>query len=87
MITLAEGTMTTTPCSRCGGQRLETRITYTLERDDATIVFRDVPATVCDECGEEVLTASVAIELEQIAEAAIAAGVKHEVRQYKPTAA
>ncbi|MGH9350236.1 MAG: YgiT-type zinc finger protein [Vicinamibacterales bacterium] len=75
-----------TPAGRCvmcpDGRCVDGFTTITLERDEATIVFRRVPARVCDVCGAEDIGIDIAGELEQLANAAIAAGVKHEVRDY-----
>ncbi len=56
--------------------------TVTLTRERATLVFRDVPADVCDNCGEEYVDAAVAARLLEIAEDAARAGVQVEVREY-----
>ena len=56
--------------------------TVTLERQGVTIVFRDVPAEVCENCGERYIAAEVTARLlEQVAQA-VAAGVQVEVRSY-----
>lgn len=60
--------------------------TVTLSRGPSTIVFRAVPADVCEDCGEAFLRGTIFKELEQLAEAAIAAGVRHEVRDYQAAA-
>jgi hypothetical protein len=54
----------------------------TLTRGDVTIVIRQVPAQVCDTCGEAYVDADTALELEALATTAIAAGVRYEVRDY-----
>lgn len=70
-------------CVLCDhGERQRGTTTITLNRQDAVIVFRDVPADVCDNCGEAYLAVDTARELEQLATAAITAGVKYEVREY-----
>jgi len=65
-----------------GGDRSAGTTTITLTRGDATIVIRQVPALVCGTCGEASLDSATARELEQLAEAAIAGGVRYEVRDY-----
>jgi YgiT-type zinc finger domain-containing protein len=57
--------------------------TVTLTRDSLTLVVKDVPALVCDNCGEEYVDAGVAKGLEQIADEAQRAGVQVDVRQYQ----
>jgi len=59
------------------------RATVTLERGNATVVFKGVPAEVCLNCGEEYLSDDVAATLLTAAEAAANAGVQVDVREYK----
>jgi YgiT-type zinc finger domain-containing protein len=71
------------PCPLChAGDRSAGTTTITLTRGDATIVIRQVPALVCAACGEASLTSETACELEQLAEQAIASGVRYELRDY-----
>lgn len=56
--------------------------TVTLDRNGTTIVFQDVPAQVCDNCGEEYIDASISERLLREADAAARAGVTVEVRRY-----
>ena len=49
--------------------------TVTLTRDDTTLVVKDVPAEVCDNCGEEYVEAEVTGRLLGIAEDAASAMV------------
>ena len=56
--------------------------TVTLERNDTTIVFKQVPAEVCDNCGERYYDEEVTKTLLKAAEEASVAGVQVEVRQY-----
>ena len=70
-------------CGLCGaGERRPGTTTMTFTRGDATIVVRGVPAEVCEACGEAIVTQAIAEHLERLVETAIAAGVKHEVRDY-----
>lgn len=71
------------PCPLCqGGDRIAGTTTITLTRGEATIVIRQVPALVCATCAEASLDSETAGELEQLAEQAIASGVKYELRDY-----
>ncbi len=54
----------------------------TLERDGVTLVFKSVPAEVCENCGEEYVDAETTARLLQEAEQAARAGVTVEVRTY-----
>lgn len=44
-------------CAICrNGETFDGRITVLLERGETTLVFKDVPAQVCENCGEEYLS-------------------------------
>jgi YgiT-type zinc finger domain-containing protein len=58
------------------------RATVTLERGESTLVFKQVPANVCDNCGEEYVDERVAEHLLKVAEEAASAGVQVGVREY-----
>jgi len=57
-----------------------------MERGEATIVFKGVPADVCDICGEAFIGEDVSEEVYQQAESAVEAGVQFDVRSYKTPA-
>ena len=59
--------------------------TVTLERRGATFVFKDVPAQVCPNCGEDYLDEAVADSLQKSADAMAAAGTQVEIRRYPAT--
>lgn len=74
------------PCPLCPTGLLRGgTTTLTLERDGATIVFKGVPADVCNACGEAYLDEDVSEEVYEQAEAAIEAGVEVDVRRYAET--
>ena len=56
--------------------------TVTLERGGTTLVFKAVPAAVCENCGEAYVDEATTAELLRQAEAAAAASVEVEVRSY-----
>lgn len=56
--------------------------TVTLERNGVTVVFRGVPAQVCDNCGEEYVDEATTERLLSQAEQAVEAGVEVEVRTF-----
>lgn len=56
--------------------------TVTLSRDRMTLVFKGVPAQVCDNCGEEYVDEETTAQLLAIAEEAAQAGVQVDVRDY-----
>jgi YgiT-type zinc finger domain-containing protein len=57
--------------------------TVTLERDQLTVVFKSVPAQVCNVCGEEYVDDDTAARLLTLAEEAVRAGVQVDVREYR----
>jgi len=56
--------------------------TVTMVREGTTVVFRNVPAKVCENCGEEYISENVTGELLEKAEAAVDVGVEVDVRHY-----
>ena len=56
--------------------------TMTLERGATTVVFKHVPAEVCDTCGEPYLDAATTRHLLHIVEEAARVGVQVDVRSY-----
>jgi YgiT-type zinc finger domain-containing protein len=69
------------PICRCG----ETRpgfASVTLERDTTTLLFKSVPAQICDNCGEEFIDETASANLLNTAETAVRDGVQEELRRY-----
>ena len=60
--------------------------TITLERNGATLVFKNVPALVCDNCGEKYLAESVSKELLLKAKRILESGVEIDIRDYQKVA-
>jgi YgiT-type zinc finger domain-containing protein len=56
--------------------------TMTLERDETTVVFKNVPAEICQTCGEAYVDAATTRHLLHIVEDAAKAGVQVDVRSY-----
>jgi YgiT-type zinc finger domain-containing protein len=56
--------------------------TVTLTRDEAVVVFKAVPADICQNCGEYYLSDELTDRLLQKAEAAIANGSEVEIQRY-----
>jgi YgiT-type zinc finger domain-containing protein len=65
------------------GEARSGKITVTLERDELTLVIKDVPAQVCDNCGEEYLDDATAENLLKIAGEEAKAGAELDVQQYR----
>lgn len=74
-------------CPMCpAGTLREGTTTLTMERDGATIVFKDVPADVCDTCGEAYLDEDVSARVYEKAEAEIEDGAQFDVRRWTASA-
>ncbi|MCY0898792.1 MAG: type II toxin-antitoxin system MqsA family antitoxin [Firmicutes bacterium] len=58
--------------------------TVTVERSGALVVFRQVPAQICPDCGERYLDAEVMEAVYAAAEAAVATGAEVDVRTFRP---
>lgn len=71
-------------CMYCPeGTYREGMTTMTLERGGATLVVKNVPAYVCQYCGDALLTEDVAKWFDDAMDAAVAAGGT-TVREYDP---
>jgi YgiT-type zinc finger domain-containing protein len=64
------------------GETAPGKVTVTLEQDGATVVIKEVPARVCQTCGEEYVDEDIAARLLKIAEEATQAGVQVDIRRY-----
>ncbi len=56
------------PCPLCGGAKQPGKTTYSVDLGFGVVVVRNVPATICAQCGEEWIGAGVARQLEQVVE-------------------
>lgn len=72
--------MTCVICKK--GQTRPDRVTVVLERSSTTVVFKSVPAEVCENCGEQYVDEHTTTQLLQQAEQAKRAGVEVEIRAY-----
>jgi len=64
------------------GETRAGKTTVTLERNGATFVIHDVPAQVCENCGEEYVDETVSMQLLKTAETQAREGVKVDIRDY-----
>lgn len=64
------------------GRTLPGKTTVTLERDGLTLVIKNVPADVCENCGEEYIGEEITKRLLSIAEEAAHSGVQVDIRSY-----
>lgn len=69
------------PICRCGHTR-PGFASVTLERESMTLLIKNVPAQVCDNCGEEFIDEAASENLLNTAEAAARDGVQVELRSY-----
>ena len=57
-------------------------VTVTLHRGSSTIIFREVPADVCENCGEYFLSEEVTEKLLERAEEAVTRGAEIKIIKY-----
>lgn len=64
------------------GQMNSGKVTVTLHRGQSVIVIKNVPASVCENCGEYSLSEEVTKKVMERAELAVANNAEVEVLQY-----
>ena len=69
------------------GETVRGVTTVTLEKGDATIVFRHVPARVCDNCGEKYVDDQTASLLLRKASELVKNGTLVDIREFGESAA
>lgn len=75
------------PCIVCPEGQLEvSTFTKTMERGETMLVVKEVPAVVCDTCGDASYTEAIGQRLEQMLEAAEEAGIETAVRSFEQKA-
>jgi YgiT-type zinc finger domain-containing protein len=57
-------------------------VTVTLQRGETTVIVREVPADVCENCGEYYLSDVISGEVLAMAEDAVRKGVEVEILRY-----
>jgi YgiT-type zinc finger domain-containing protein len=55
-------------CPLCGGTKKEGKTTFTVDLGFGVVVVREVPATVCSQCGADWIGDAIAEKLEKIVE-------------------
>ncbi len=68
------------------GETEEGATTITLERGSSTIVFKDVPAQICDNCGEKYVDSKTTKNLLKKANELIKNGAEVDIRKFKVAA-
>jgi len=66
-------------CALCGGKRVPGIVSYSVDVRGSVVVVRNVPATVCGQCGERWFDDATVERLERIVSEARARGVQVEV--------
>lgn len=56
--------------------------TVTIEREKTTIIIKEVPANICENCGEYFLNEDVLEVIEKLLDQAVQHGVEFEVLRY-----
>ncbi len=74
-------------CPVCGGDKDNGTTVFTVDFKDCVLVVRNVPITVCSQCGEEWIRDDVASKLEKISNLARGKGSQFEVVDYRLAAA
>ncbi len=70
-------------CSLCKtGETHPGKTTVTLERDGSVVVIRDVPAEICEDCGEYYLDEATTRRVYMAAEQACSRHVEVEIQRY-----
>jgi len=70
-------------CTTCkNGWMEEGCVTVTLQRDQSVIVIKNVPALVCENCGDYTLDEAVTSRIMDVAEQAVSNNAEIEVLQY-----
>jgi YgiT-type zinc finger domain-containing protein len=74
-------------CPTCGTGSLRPGVTvFAADVDGTLVVVRDVPASVCDVCGEAFIDDGVSEELETTINDARGRGTESLIRHYQPLA-
>ena len=68
------------------GETIEGTTTITLERASSTLVFKDVPAQVCDNCGEKYVDQQTTQTLLKKANELIENGTEVDIRKFQVAA-
>lgn len=64
------------------GETQPGKVTVSLQRGETTVIIKDVPAEVCENCGEYYLSESVTEKLLQKGEEAVSKGAEVEIYRF-----
>jgi YgiT-type zinc finger domain-containing protein len=65
------------------GETLLASTTITIERDQCTVIIKDVPAEVCTICGEAYLSEETTEQVTKIVDDAVKPGAEVEIRRFR----
>lgn len=57
-------------------------VTVTLQRGETTVILKQVPSDVCDNCGEYYLSSEVTAQVLEKAESAVKSGAEVEILRF-----
>ena len=70
-------------CTLCkNGETSNGKVTVTLSRDNSTIVIKEVPAEVCNNCGDYFLSSEISKAVLTLAEDAVKKGIEVEILKF-----
>ncbi|MBC8204403.1 type II toxin-antitoxin system MqsA family antitoxin [bacterium] len=70
-------------CVICkNGETRSGKVTVTLDRNGVTLIFKDVPAQVCSNCGESYIDDKISEQLLTKDEEAAMDGIEIDIRRY-----
>ena len=53
-------------CPICGGSKIDSTTSFTVDYNTGVVLVRNVPAKICEQCGEEWISDETASKLEEI---------------------
>ena len=70
-------------CVICrNGKTHQGQVTVTVQRGETTVILKQVPADVCENCGEYYLSSEVAGQVLERAESAVKSGAEVEILRF-----
>lgn len=70
-------------CTICrNGETKPRHATVSLQRGDSTVILKQVPAEVCDNCGEYYLSDQITAQVLEKAQAAVKSGAEVEILRF-----
>ena len=64
------------------GETRSGKVTVTLQRNETTVIIKNVPADVCENCGEYYLSEDITKRVLEIAEEAVRKGAEVEILNF-----